>query len=235
MEDKIRDIMIKCGLRAEAADQVCETIEQYVAERKTKLDGEYAARLEEAKQVCVEETENHKRELAWRLQVFCEAKVAAVEAVIAKQTAIKESASIAKLQDIMSLLEGVEPNGAPNSAIQMQVQKLRRQLSKLAEERNRAVETANRANAIAETVLKRNRKMETESVAKRNGATTRKPAPSTDTQAAQRLDESRRPATPTTTRKTLVENQDRRPSPGNQTVNEYSPEGIAAIMDGDLI
>ena len=43
MEDKIRDLMIKCGLRAEAADQVCTTLDQHIAEHQTKLDGEYTA------------------------------------------------------------------------------------------------------------------------------------------------------------------------------------------------
>lgn len=234
METKIRDLMIKCGLRAEAADQICTTLDQYITEHQTRLDGEYAARLEEAKQVCVEETENHKRELARRLQIFCEAKAAAVEAVIAKQTAIKESASLSKLQDIMALLEGIEPNGKPNSAIQLEIQKLRKQLSRLAEERNRAIETANRANAIAETVLQRNRKMEAESVARRNGAQPPATKP-VATKAGQRLDEGRRSATPTTTRKTLVENQTRAPAVSTPTVTEYSPDGIAAVMDVDLI
>src|ERR1044072_2514531 len=153
--DKIKALMVKCDVKPELAERLCEGIESYLAERQAEQDAAHDRRIEEAKHVCLEEVEAHKRELARRFQIFCEARGAAIESSIAKQTAIRESEAQSKLRDILALLEGLEPNGQPNGDLQAEVTKLKRRVQQLSEEKSRAVEQANRANALAGKVLSR--------------------------------------------------------------------------------
>ncbi len=220
--------MVKCGLKPELAENICETIEGHITAHRSRLDGEYNAKIEEAKKVCLEETEAYKRELAHRLQIFCEAKSQVIEQTVAKQQAIKETAALAKLKDILNLLEGVEPNGEPNGTLQAEYTKLQRRLRQVSEEKSRAITAMNRTNAIASKIMKRNRMLETK---------LKVPAPVVEAKTTpKRLDNGRKGVAPTTTRPTLNEHQDRRPqNRPRPRVDQFTPEGIAATMDADLI
>jgi len=217
MNDKIRALMLKSGLSEDATTGLCEALDQHLSERYARQDAEFNAKLAKAKKVCVEEVETHKRELARRVQIFAEAKGNAIETTIAKQSAIKESAAFAKLKDIQAMLHGVELNGEQNGTLRAEVTELKRRVQGLSEERNKAVEQANRANAIAEKVLKRNRLLEAQRMTpvKTEAKAVAKPIAKTG-------------GRPTTTRPTLVENQTRSIAP--QRDLGFSPDAIAALI-----
>ncbi len=161
--DKIKALLQKAGVSAELAGQICESLDSYKKTLRERFEAEYAAKVDAAKKICIDETENHKRELARRVQIFCETKGAAVEASLAKQSALSESEALNKLRDIASLLQGHAPsNGAQNNGQPTAViAKAKQKIQAVAEERNRAVDAANRANSLAEKMLKRNRLLET--------------------------------------------------------------------------
>jgi hypothetical protein len=235
--DKIKALMKKCGVRPELADRLCEGITKHLAQEKARLQSEFKQRQAAAKQVCLEEVETYKRELARRLQIFCEAKGSQIEHSVARQTAIRESAAQTKLRDILSLLEGVEPNGGQNGNLQAENKKLKRQLSQLSENHRKAVEVANRQTAMAGKVLGNNRRLEAAlQESRRNGGVS---SESRQARPAQRIDEGRQrrqSGEATTTRPTLRENQERaprrQPAP---VVPGDGPEAIAADMSADLL
>lgn len=237
--DKIKALLEKAGCKSEVVGSICEALENYKVTLRESYDAEYKARIEEAKKVCVEEVESHKRELARRVQIFCETKSAAIEAQLAKQSALSESEAATKLKNIMSLLEGVEPNGAANSAATAALKKARHQLQQVSEEKNKAITVANRQSAIAEKALKENRRMSAELANLKTKLTVNE---SRAPQAGKRIDTKRATGKPVTTRQTLLENQDRRPAASNGSAirnvpnkNGFGIADIASNMDEDLI
>lgn len=233
MSSKIKDLLVKAGCNQELTDSICEALEEYKATIREQYDHDYKNRVEQAKKVCLEETEAHKRELARRVQIFCETKAAAIEAQLAKQSALSESDASTRLRNIMSLLEGIEPNGQPNGQATAALEKAKLKMRQVNEERTRAVETANRQMAISEKALKENRRLAAENAElkrKLSSTPTRQPNRS-------RIDESRSQGKPVTTRQTLLENQDRRqPKQNTKPIkNRFSITDIAESIDEDLI
>lgn len=239
--EKIQALLEKAGVKPELSSEICEAFEKYRAMLREQLEAEYTAKVEEAKKVCVEEVNAHKRELARRLQIFVETKSNAIEASLLKQSAIRDTEATTKLRQITSLVEGIEPNGAPNGQSQAVVENLKAKVKSLSEECQKATEVANRQTALAEKVLGRNRQLETELARHRNDGQSlqesrRQPQP----QKRQRIDGQRTSGRPSTTRQTLVENQDRRPPqpqrrPAQPTGTGYSIEDLAARMETDLV
>lgn len=244
---KILELLQKAGCKAELVTAIGESLEEYKNTVREQFESDYTAKIKEAKKVCVEETENHKRELSRRLQIFLETKSAAIDAHLARQSALSESEAMTKLRNVKSLLEGVEVNGKPNNGEATAIaEEAKRKIQQLTEERNQAVQAANRQNAIAEKVLQRNRQLVTENNRLKaqggNGGQTRETvtegrgAPRGQTR---RVDQSRRAAQPQTSRPTIVENQTRRPAeqPAAPQVRGagYNVNDIAANMDEDLI
>ena len=240
---KIKALLEKSGVKPEMSQQICESLEGYKKTLREQFESEYSAKIEEAKKICVEETETHKQELACRVQIFCETKSAAVEAVLTRQSAIKESQALAKLKDIVSLVEGIEPNGRPDGEIEAELKKLKRRVKAVNEEKKQAVETANRQTALAEKILKKNRSLE--STIQKNlqvqteSTTVIESAPSN---RSRRIDAKRRSGKPVTTRPTILENQD--PNPVQQregshitgtSGGSFGIPDIAKDMDDDLI
>jgi len=246
--DKIKSLMVKNGLSDTAAGQVCEALDAYKDTIREQLETEYAAKVAEAKKICLEETEAHKRELARRVTIFLEAKSAAVEAKVAESTALRESEAITKLQEISTLLGSSGVIGAVNGRSQATISKLQRQLTELAESKNQLAAQVARHSALAERVLKQNRKLAAENAAIKatgrplhEGAPARRPAQS-QAQQATRIDTGRRAGQATTTRPTLSESQDRRPVQPRRDSNVTTAPGggydianIAESMDEDLI
>jgi hypothetical protein len=230
--------LVKAGCKQELVEAIAESLERYKSELKTGFVSEYANKVEQAKKVCVEETEAHKRELARRLQIFCETKSAAIEAQLTKMSAISESKAATKLKSVRALLEGVELNGKRDGRTAAEVEKAQRKIQQLTEERNRAIAEANRKTAIAEKALKANRQLVTEN-AKLSDDVQR---PTVKESRVPRLESARKPAKPATTRATLLESQDRRPVVPKQRQNtiarpngSFSVMDIAATMDVDLV
>ena len=236
--DKIKALMIKVGLKPELAAHLCESIRDYNIKKDARREAEYNNRLDQAKQVCLEEVESFKLDLARRMQIFCEAKGGQIEQSVARQTAIRDSEAQIKLRNIHSLLEGVEPNGGLSGNLQAENAKLKRQYQKLRLESRQAVETANRQSAIAGKVLKTNRLLEKQLQENRRGSANVL-AENRSPKQAVRIDEQRRQrpsGVATTTRSTLRENQERRqPTKPVHRGDPYSIDGIAASIESDLI
>lgn len=245
--DKIKALLEKAGVSPELSGKICESLDSYKTTLREQFDKEYAAKVEQAKQVCIEETEAHKRELARRVQIFCETKGAAIEAQLAKQSALNESEALTKLNQISALLEGLEPNGQPSGDVTAVVEKLKRQAQVATEEKNRAIELANKKQAIAEKALKRNRELATalQSVQEQRTGGSKQTVSEGKSQKRQsrRIDESRKGGRARSTRATLKESQDRRPPAksnesnvtGTGTGNGFSIDNIAASIDEDLV
>lgn len=244
--DKIKNLLTKAGCKPELVDSIVESMGNYKETIREQLEAEYAAKVEEAKKVCIEETEAHKRELSRRLAIFCETKSAAIEAQLAKKSALNESEAESRLQNIKDLLEGIEPSGPQNGAITAALKKAKRQIQVANEEKKRAIEAANRKVAIAEKVMKQNRALTTENThlkSKLKGGQTVSEGRRKG-QHARRIDGGRQQSQkPVSTRATLLENQDRRPPRQHQQshvtgTGNGGPMGvndIASVMEEDLI
>lgn len=231
--DKLRALAAKCGIKPELAESFFDAVDKHLTRKRAELLEEHRHRQEEAKRICLEEVESYRTDLARRLQIFCEAKGAQIEQVVAKRSAMKESAAQVKLRNILSLLEGVEPNGGNQGTLQAENVKLKRQMQKLVSENRKAVEAYNRQSALAAKVLGANRKLEADiRENKRTSGTVL-----TEGREGKRLDESRRrrpSGEPVTTRPTQRENQIRRPQPQVRK-GDHTPDGIAMMMESELI
>ena len=240
--DKIKALLEKAGASEELAAQIRESLEKYKTTLREQFEADFAAKVAQAKQVCIEETEAHKRELARRLQIFCEAKGAAVEAQLTKQSALSESEAAAKLRSITEMLSGLT-DGASNGQSTAVVEKAKKQIRLANEERTKAVETANRQTAIAEKALKETRRLTAEN-AKMKKMLSGKPLEEGRTKGKNRRIDQRRKQKqkPQTTRPTILESQDPRP-PAERTEPQtttqggtgYSVDGIAERMSEDLV
>jgi hypothetical protein len=240
---KIKALLEKAGVNPEVAGKICESMDTFKNSLREQYEREYAAKVEQAKNVCIEETEAHKRELARRVQIFCETKSAAIEAQLAKQSALNESAAVTKLNNIAGLLQGFEPNSKPIGQVTAVVEKLKKKAQVATEERKKAVALANRKTAIAERALAKNREL----TAKVNileqrasdGRQTVTESRRTNGSSDRRIDQSRGGGRPRSTRATLIESQDRQPpvsSRGPQITNAgsrnaYSIDTIAESID----
>jgi len=240
--DKIKALLQKAGVSEELAAQICESLEKYKGTLREQYEKEFSAKVEQAKKVCLEETETHKRELARRLQIFCEAKGAAIEAQLVKQSALSESEALAKLRSITEMLSGLTTDGGTNGQSTAIVEKAKKQIHLANEERKKAVETANRQTAIAEKVLKDNRRLTTEMARLKSGnlsESRQRPKK----KGKRRIDERRRGGKPVSTRATILENQDPKPparrtepqTTGGGNGDTYTVDGIADQMSEDLV
>lgn len=236
--DKIKNLLVKAGCSNELVDSICESLSQFKKDLREQYEAEYTSKVEEAKQVCIEETESHKRELARRLTIFCETKGAAIEQQLAKQSALNESEALAKLYAVRSAIDGL-PNGEQNGNVKAVVEKAKQQVKLANEARDNAIAKANRQTAIAEKALKTSRELQTR-LNKLSGAT-RQVATESKTPQSRRIDGSRgKTRTPVSTRPTLVENQDRRqvrpqPQPTTGSGNGFGINDIAATMESELL
>lgn len=239
--NKIKSLLAKAGVSHELVDSICEALEEYKTTLREQYDSDYANRVEQAKKVCIEETEAHKRELARRVQIFCETKTAAIEAQLTKQSALSESEAVTKLKDILSILEGIEPNGESNGQATAALEKAKLKLQQVNEERARAVEIANRQTAITEKALKENRKLASEVAQLKNRRNGTVATESRQPQRRQAIDNRKPAGKQVSTRQTLLENQDRRQptssGPNTRVANSgrVSISDIANDLDEDLV
>ena len=231
---KIQDLLVKAGCKPELVSSILETLAQYKETVREEYDATFKARVEQAKKVCVEETEEHKRELARRLQIFCETKAAGIEAHVAKQAAMNESKAVSKLNMLANVLHGYQQNSAANGQSSVALGKAQRKIQQVNEEKLKAQEVANRQTAIAEKALKENRRLSVQVQQLQKQLVESTQVPKDD---KRRIDESRRTSKPATTRPTLVESQDRRPVKNQPSVMNRTVgiSDIANSMDSDLV
>ena len=187
--EKIKDLLVKAGCKTDLVNAIAESLENYKTDLRSRFGTEYAVKVEKAKKVCVEETEAHKRELARRLQIFCETKSAAIEAQLTKMSALSESQATAKLKNVRALLEGVQLNGKQDGRSAAAVEKAQRRIQQLTEEKNKAIAEANR---------KAHRTIKADNQRKPTGPKTTSPAP--NDQASNNESNSSRKPRPTSSR-----------------------------------
>ncbi len=235
MMDKIKDLLAKSGCKPELVQSIVESLESYKTGVRSSLNEDFNRKVESWKRTCINETEAHKRELARRLQVFCETKSAAIEAQSLKMSAVSESKANAKLKNVKALLEGVELNSTGDGRSAAAIERQKRQIKQLQEKCDRAVAEANRKTAIAEKALKANRNLVIENENLKNKTVMMESKKATNPTVTVRRSK------PVTTRPTLVESQDRKPRQQKISGTVARPAGgfsvldIAATMDEDLI
>lgn len=234
--DRIKELLAKSGCKTELVNSICETMERFkndvIEQAHADAQTQMSEKIQRVKKICVEETEAHKRELARRVQIFCETKAADIDQQLTKKSALNESQAMTRLKNIKTLLEGVKPNGVDQGRFAAELERATRENKKLLEDRNRVMAEANRKTAIAEKALKQNRALVAENARLREGAVlveSKKPA-------ERRLEPKVKASRPTTTRPTIQESQTRnnRQLP-LATGDNFSVKNIAASMDHDLI
>jgi len=162
--DKIKALLENIGASPELANKICEHLEHYSNDLKEQYERQLQEKVEKAKRICIEEVAKEKVNLARKVAVFLESKVKSVEHAMTKQRVAEETEATARLKKAKALLEDIEIEGGVPSreirALELKSERLDKLARQLREERQRAVESANRANAIAVKVLKKNQLME---------------------------------------------------------------------------
>jgi hypothetical protein len=216
--DKLKELLKQLGGSDALAAAICEEFNRHAQTLKEQYEKEFKTKLEKAKSVCIEEVNKEKANLARKVSVYLEAKNESIEKAAEKQRLNEDTEATALLKRQKALLEGISIEDGGQSrdlqAARKQVERLKAAVVTLKEERNVAVDKANRANKIALETLERNRLLESKTPKSDKPVVTEskdiKPAapaaaPAT---APKRLDGSRRvTATPTTTRRPIVESQ----------------------------
>lgn len=217
--EKIRQLLLKSGLSEDAASKICESLEDHARQLREHYQNEFTTKLSEVKNACLEETTKHKAELSRRVQIFLETKEEAVQQQLSKQSAERGTAAESKLEKIAALVEGIELNGQPNSALQAEVGKLTGMLKHLKEQKDLAINKASRLQEIADKVLKRNKILEGQIAS--NG---KKPVVESRQRKGNR---------PNTTRRVLEETVERKhqeSQPTNQMRVPITPDSIADLI-----
>ena len=153
---KIKGLLKQIGASDELAGQICEQFECHDKQIQEKYEGVYASKIDQAKQICVEEVQKYKVELARKVRLFLEGKSSHVEKRLDQQRAIEEGAAKAMLRQVRELTEGIEvADNADFQVLQAKLDKLETKNIQLTEAKKNAVLAANRANKIALEVLNR--------------------------------------------------------------------------------
>jgi hypothetical protein len=162
--DKIKELLGKIGASKDLADALCEELDRYSNALKESYESELQDRIAKAKQICVEEVQKEKVNLARKVGIFLESKAKSIEQAMTKQRVAEESEATSLLKKTKSLLEGIELNGEVSSrellALSKKAERYEKALGTIKEERDRAVDKANTANQIAVKMLKANQLME---------------------------------------------------------------------------
>jgi len=153
---KIKGLLKQIGASEELAGQICEQFECHDKQIQEKYEGVYTSKIDQAKQICVEEVQKYKVELARKVRLFLEGKSSHVEKRLDQQRAIEEGKAKAMLRQVRELTEGIEvADNADFQVLQAKLEKLETKNIQLTEAKKNAVVAANRANKIALEVLNR--------------------------------------------------------------------------------
>ena len=217
--DKIRELLEKMGADPELAQQIITEMEAWKGSQQDTLMEQYKARLDKAKAVCIEETEKYKHELSRKVEIFLESQVNAVERDSRERLAIEESESVNTLKQVKAMLEGVKIDGTTEDlqAVQVQNEKLRKQLVSVTEDMDSVKVKYEHVHGIAQKVLKRNQVLES----KVSGKT----EPITESKGTKLETARKGRAKPKTTRPTLIESQ----IPGKQSRGKQIDGGNSEI------
>lgn len=164
--DKITDLLKKIGASDELAEGIVIAINEHIETQRTALQEELQTKLNKAKSVCLEEVETYKKDLARRVEVFCESKSAKIERAKRKQLANEESEATSKLKEAKAILEGIDINVAPGNVSKDLVAerdknaKLEQRLQALTEQNQSLSKRNKEVNQVASRVLGKNKLLE---------------------------------------------------------------------------
>jgi hypothetical protein len=163
--EKIRELLAQIGASEELANATCEELERYTNAVVEEKEKELNDKIAKVKEICIEEVQQEKVNLARKVGVFLESKAEAIERAMTRQRVAEESEASSLLKKTKGLLEGIELEDGKTSsrelrALQKKAERLERALGGLKEERERAVGKANKANEIALKTLKKNQILE---------------------------------------------------------------------------
>jgi len=155
--NKIKGLLTQIGASEELAGQICEQFECHEGQIQEKYEGVYKTKLSQAKQICVEEVQKYKVEMARKVRLFLEGKSSQIEKRLDQQRSIEEGEAKAMLRQVKELTEGIEvADDAELQNLRVKLEKLETKNTQLVEDKNKAVVAANRANKIALEILERN-------------------------------------------------------------------------------
>ena len=221
------------GASQELVNTITESLENFRRRTKLAAEQELKQRLIEARKLCIEEIEKEKQELARKVEIFLEAKLASIDRTAKKQVAIGEGKALKILRDAKALLEGVTFEGGNPTEIQAmrdELQALRLVKTQLTEQVARAEQKASRANKVAMQLVERTRVLESKPVASRPVVAESKALAAKS--AATLQDLRKKPETPKTSRPTLQESVAREVKPAAATpTQEGDVATIASSMD----
>lgn len=159
--DKIKELLKQLGGSAELVESVIKEFQAYKERVDKEANETLVARLEKAKQICLEELNKEKADLARKVEIFLEARIASINREAQKRAAIGESEAVKTLKELKNLLEGVNNDGNSEDN-QAETKKLRLMAARLQEEITGLQGQAKRANTIAMRALQRNKVLESQ-------------------------------------------------------------------------
>lgn len=152
--EKIKALMEQMGFSPELTDEFIKTINEHVEAKDKALKEAYEAKIEKAKEVCLQAVKEEKVRLARGVEVFLESKNEKIERSRAQQMAIEESESANQLKRVKALLEGVEISKVEDSDGQLQaanrkISLLEHKVGRFAKEANEMKDKLRASNNIA--------------------------------------------------------------------------------------
>jgi len=154
--DKIKGLLKQIGATEELAGQICEQFECHEKQIQEKFEGVYKTKLAQAKNICVEEVQKYKVDLAQKVRLFLEGKSGQIEKRLEQQKAIEEGKAKATLRQVREITEGIEvADDAELQVLRGKLEKLETKNVQLTEDKKKALVAANRANKIALEIIER--------------------------------------------------------------------------------
>lgn len=166
--DKIRELCKEMGASEAFADKLLEAIDAKAQSVKEGLLADYKAKLEKAKEVCIESVAQYKAQLAKKVQIFCESKALKIEEQVNRQMATRETAAQTKLNQIVALLEGIqtqEINETVVKKLQAQLEAYKTQAIKESQEKQAALNKVNEITELATKLLSQNKALKESQIA----------------------------------------------------------------------
>jgi hypothetical protein len=161
---KIKALLKEMKISEESSTEFITLLEGWVADQKKLLNEEFTKRIEQAKMVCIEETEAHKATLSRGVKVFLESKIQAIEKAASKKKAIEESESVNTLKHIKALLEGINVDEAKANqdlqAANKEKAALKKELAEARESLTREKAKTSKLSEISEKAMERQKMLE---------------------------------------------------------------------------
>lgn len=157
--DKIAELLKGVGASDELAGQICEELKRYDKQVHQKYETAYQKKMEKARELCMEEVNGSKLQLANKVSLFLESKRNEIETRLEQLNSLEETDAMSKLRSMKQLMEGIEvADDSELKALKAQLEDLNKKNRSLLEEKKAAEIAANRANEMALSILRESKK-----------------------------------------------------------------------------